>query len=359
MTFGTPALSIATLSLQNGGNVTLAPGVSPLNVLRVNLLFGNIIGSGAINLGNGGTSQEIVQRGVTSNPLPAGSFDVAPFFNVGSGGLIEVYAASTGVITTGFEIPASRTVFSMQIQNPIFGVTLAGGALTSTSGTNGLLLAGGPFNTSAANLLTVTNTAAGSVTGGNASTYVNGPLARILPASLASGTTYTFPVGKGSFKMLELVNPTTNAGGTVTVQTEVFDANSGGSAGAGFSSINTNRYWSAAITANPANFTNTTVRLTEVGIVGANAIGQSATQGGAYDSIGGTVAPPVIGPSSATTSLGFFAVGTLTGAPTISGNQTVGTGQTFANLTAAVAAYNTRVQTGPGDLPSDGFRLHH
>ncbi len=346
-TFGTAAVSVGTLGLQNGGNLTLTGGVSALNVLRVNLLFGNIIGSGAINLGNGGTSQEIVQRGVTSNVLPAGAFDVAPVFNIGSGGLIEVYAPSTGVINTGFEIPPTRTVFSMQIQNPIGGVTLTGGPLTSTSGTNALLLAGGTFNTTAANMLTVANTAAASVTGGNASTYVNGPLARTLPASLVSGSTYTFPVGKGSFKMLELVNPTTNAGGTVVIQAEVFDANSGGTAGAGFSSINTNRYWSASATTGAGNFTNTTVRLTEVGIVGANAIGQSATQAGTYDSIGGTVAAPVIGPSSSITSLGFFAIGTLTGAPTISGTQNVGTGQTFTNLTSAVAAYNTRVQTGP------------
>ena len=124
---------------------------------------------------------------------------------------------------------------------------------------------------------------------------------------------------RGSFKMLELVNPTTNAGGTVTIQTEVFDADSGGTGGAGFSDIMHNRYWSAAITAGAANFTNTTVRLTEAANTGVHAIGQSATQGGAYDSIGGTVAPPVIGPSSATTSLGFFALGILTGAPTISG----------------------------------------
>ena len=39
------------------------------------------------------------------------------------------------------------------------------------------------------------------------------------------------------------------------------------------------------------------------------AIGQSATQTGAYASIGGTTTIPIIGPSTSTTSLGFFAVG--------------------------------------------------
>src|SRR5205085_2295981 len=73
----------------------------------------------------------------------------------------------------------------------------------------------------------------------------------------------------------------------------------------------------------------------------------SATQAGAYASIGGTVAAPVIGPSSTTTSLGFFAEGILTGAPTISGSQNVGPAGAFPTLTAAAAAYNSRIQTGP------------
>src|ERR1043166_6740399 len=172
-------------------------------------------------------------------------------------------------------------------------------------------------------------------------------------ASNASTWTITVPpalvVGltNSSFKMLELVNPTTNAGGTVIVQVEAFDADSGGAGGTGFSDIMHNRYWSAAITAGAANFTNTTVRLTEVGTPAANAIGQSATQGGAYNTIGGTVTPPTIGPSSATTSLGFFAVGNLTGAPTLTGSFNVGTGQTYGTLTAAVTAYNNSIQTGP------------
>ncbi len=175
------------------------------------------------------------------------------------------------------------------------------------------MLSSGVLTTTNSNLLTVSGAATGAVSGGSAATYVNGPLVRVLPASLATGSTYTFPVGKGAFKMLELVNPTTNAGGTVTVQAEVFDADSGGTAGTGFSDIAHNRYWSAAITAGAANFTNTTVRLTEAANAGIHAIGQSATQAGAYNTIGGTVTPPTIGPSTATTSLGFFSLGILTG----------------------------------------------
>ena len=248
-------------------------------------------------------------------------------------------------MTTGSEVPPTRTVAGIQILNPA-GVTLAGGNLQATAAASALLMSVGQLNTSAGNKLIVTNTAAGAVTGGSAATWVNGPLVRTLPASLVTGT-YTFPVGKGSFKMLELVNPTTGAGGTVTIEAEAFDADSGGTAGTGFDTLNHNRYWSAQITAGAANFTNTTVRLTEQGTATANAIGQSATQVGAYDSIGGSVTGATIGPSNVVTTLGYFAVGRLTGASAISGSFNVGTGGDFATLTAAVAALNSRVMTGP------------
>src|SRR6185503_10951015 len=44
---------------------------------------------------------------------------------------------------------------------------------------------------------------------------------------------------------------------------------------------------------------------------------------------------------------GYFAVGRVIGAPTINGTLTVGSGGDFATLTAAVAALNSRVMTGP------------
>ena len=133
----------------------------------------------------------------------------------------------------------------------------------------------------------------------------------------------------------------------MTIEAEAFDTDSGGTAGTGFDALNHNRYWSAQITGGAANFTSTTVRLTEQGSTGANAIGQSATVGGTYDSIGGVVLPPTIGQSGTITTLGYFAVGRVTGASTISGSFTVGTGGDFTTLTAAVAPLNSRVMTGP------------
>ncbi len=186
------------------------------------------------------------------------------------------------------------------------------------------------------------------MSGGSAATWVNGPLVRTLPPSIVYRRTYTFPVGKGSFKMLELVNPTTNAGGTVTIEAEAFDTDSGGTAGTGFDALNHNRYWSAQITAGGGELherdrpphraghgdreRNRSVRYAQTARTTRSAARSRA---------------PRSGPSNVVTTLGYFAVGRVTGASTISGSFNVGTGGDFATLTAAVAALNTRVMIGP------------
>jgi hypothetical protein len=136
-----------------------------------------------------------------------------------------------------------------------------------------------------------------------------------LPTILVSNSVYSFPVGKAGFNPFELVNSTTNVGGTVTVQTEEFDGSSGGTAGTGLSALNTNRYWQGSITANAGNFTNTAVRLTEATVTAANAIGKSATQGGSYDSLGSAVTGATI-TSNTISSFSFFNIGTaMTSSP--------------------------------------------
>src|SRR5205085_7868226 len=73
----------------------------------------------------------------------------------------------------------------------------------------------------------------------------------------------------------------------------------------------------------------------------------------AYNSIGGVVSGATIGPSTTTvTSLGFFAIGRLTGQArriesSISGTFTVGVGGNYTTLTAAVADLNSKFMTGP------------
>ena len=167
------------------------------------------------------------------------------------------------------------------------------------------------MTTTSSNLLTVTNTAANAISGGASSSYINGPLARALPASLGTGSTYSFPVGKGTFNPFEMVNPTTNV--SATIQAEVFDANSGGTAGSGLTSLNTNRYWSATVTA--GSFTSTVVQLTDSSVSSSSRIGKSSTVNGIYNSIGGTVSGLTISSNLITgtliTSSSFFNIGAI------------------------------------------------
>ena len=148
--------------------------------------------------------------------------------------------------------------------------------------------------------------------------------------------------------MFELVNPTTNAGGTVVVQAEAFDANSGGTAGFGFDAINHNRYWSAQITGGAANFTNTTVRLTEQGTVAANAIGQSASRRAAPTTR--SAAPSPARPSARATQSPRWATSPSAGSPArppSAAHSRLGPAATTPTLTAAVADLNTKLMTGP------------
>src|SRR5205814_3229098 len=207
-------------------------------------------------------------------------------------------------------------------------------------------LAGGPLNPSWASLLTVAGPATAAIAGGSETSYVNGPIARVLPASAPAGT-WLFPIGKATYKAFELVNPATGAG-TVTVQAEVFDADSGGTAGAGLDAINHNRYWNAPITAGAGNFVSSQVRVTELNSTG-NALGQSATQTGAYGSIGGILTASTVQSALPVTSLGFFAVGRLTGTPAFpGGTYTVcPAGCNYASLTAAMADLSGKIIIGP------------
>lgn len=168
------------------------------------------------------------------------------------------------------------------------GVTLA----QPTTVTSQLTLTTGVLNSTSTNLLTVSATATTAISGGSSTTFVSGPVARALPSSLGAGSTYNFPVGKSGatafYAPFALVDPITAAGANAVVQAEAFSGSTGGS-GPGIT-LNTNRYWQSSITANSANFTSTTIRLTDTGIGTANVIASSATLAGTnYASIGGTV----------------------------------------------------------------------
>jgi hypothetical protein len=307
---GTVLTNIGSLSVQNTSGLTIST-TNQVVLLRVNLFNGTVTGSNKITFGTGLTLDTTVQIGYTGNVLAGGSFDVAPTFNLGIGTHGVFYAQELAGRTTGLEIPGSRALRFLTNANSN-GLTIAGGPLATTTLTFSAL-SGGNITTSAANLLTVTGTLTTNVVRTLATAYVNGPLALTLPVSLLTGSTYTFPIGKSALNTFALVNPTTNAGGTVTVQAEAFDGDAAGTPGLNISAISTTKYWAASITAGGANFTNSLIQLGDVP-TGRDAIAASATVNGAYDLQGGvtvtTTGTTMTTTAPANTTLpGYFLMG--------------------------------------------------
>lgn len=345
--------NLGSLSIANAGTGVTFSQTNQYNCLRVNMFRGNVINSNKITLGFGAATATTIQYGQAGGTVVAGSFDAAPVFNTGTGGHTILYLQETASRTTAFEIPATRSILSTTINNTN-GVVLSGGPLALTST---LTLTAGILTTSTANLLTVGGTTTGSISGGSATTYINGPVARTLPASLVSGSTYTFPVGKSGYNPFDLVNPTTNAGGTVVVRAEVFDGNSGGTPGTLMGSLNTTRYWAASITSGGANFTNTLIRLNDTRGT-QDGIGASTTQTGAYNHIGGVSS--TLGASAITSTapaetgiIGFYLMGNVAAA-SVSNLTITPSGTQCTNIARSVTALVT-----PGGAAVTGVVLNY
>ncbi len=303
---GTVLTNIGAISVQNGGGVTITHA-NQISTLRVNLFVGTVTGSNKITFGTGLALNTVTQIGAASLTTPGGSFDATPVFNLGTGTYGVIYAQESVSRTTGFEIPLTRSIAFLTESNSN-GLTIAGGPLATTTLTFG---AGtGNITTSSSNVLTVTGTTPANIVRTSLTAFVNGPLEITLPASLVTGSTYVLPVGKSTVNPFALVNPTTNAGGNVVVQSEVFDGSTGGTTGLNISSISSSRYWSASITSGAANFTDALIQLND-DTTGRDAIAGSSTLTGAYDLQGGaaiTTTPTSLTttPPANTTLAGFF-----------------------------------------------------
>ena len=311
-------------------NVTFTSAMTGLVNVRLNNAAGiNLTGPLAINNG--------------------ASYTVSSGSTTGSGTITYdatasklVYNSTTGTQTANTkEFPASNGPVSLTINNTaVTPNNIVSAPFSRSLGTSGILTLTAGILDIGANSLTVPNTAAAAISGGSATTYLKGGvIIRNLPANLVTGSTYTFPVGKSTYNGFDLVNPTTNAGGPLTIQVEVFDANSGGTPGLLMSSLNTGRYWAASITAGSSNFTNSFIRLNDTrGTL--DGIASSATLTGAYDHIGGatsTLATTSITTTApaATTIPGFFIMGNLAG-PTLNNLAITPSGNQCTNVTRSV-----------------------
>ena len=176
------APSLYGLGIETGATVTFSQ-TNQLVVSRINLITGSVIGANKLTVGNAGATADIIQIGSAASASAAGTFDVAPTFNLGVSGLNVFYTKISANRSTGNEIPVSRTLSGLIFDTLDKNVTIAGGDLTvapagtatgttslgtATTVTNGriitganTLIAGGP----------VVRTAAGHVDGNFRKTF--------------------------------------------------------------------------------------------------------------------------------------------------------------------------------------------
>ena len=198
---------------------------------------------------------------------------------------------------------ANLTSFTINNSNAA-GVTL----LSPLSASGVLTLTSGVVNTTATNLLTSgTATVAGTVTGGSATAYVNGPLARTIGTNNATTSFINFPVGKTAYAPVA-VAPTTTA--VSVFKAEAFDANAG-TADASIINLAAARRWEAAPVS--GTFTDVKVRVGDAAIAATNIPVMAPTAGGAYASSFGSVATFAAGTPSTTTAINAVTAANYTG----------------------------------------------
>ena len=281
----TPTAINGYLQVNTGNTFALGAGTSGYAIT----ITGNAIINGTLDFGGGGISKIL---NLTGNLSGSGSItqttNIGHTLNLGGAnnsiGSFVTFVGSGS--TVNYNGAGSQQIFASP--NYINLTVSGGGAKTlqgATSVGNILTLTSGILTTTTTNLLSVTNTATTAITGGSVTSFINGPVNWTLPASLVSGSTYTFPVGMGTtYLPFSLVNPTTS--GTATAQVTAFAANPGGTFDATLVSISNSEYW--ALTTS-GSFTNSSVSLTRpTAIAPLDAIGGSLSLTGPYTSLAGT-----------------------------------------------------------------------
>jgi hypothetical protein len=359
----------ANAALAVGGNLTIG-GTTFNNGGFVIDVFGNVAnnsghtGTGGIKLSSGASAHVLSGVGAYTNlelddsqgAVMSNSFTVSGSLALTSGtlalssntltlngtvnsatGLLSGISTSTLILSgtaggnmgsIGFE-PGGQTLNVLTMSRS--GISPSVNITSPVSATT-LNLTSGIINM-ATHTLRVTGTAPASITGGSATAYVSGKLARDLP-TIVSDVTYPFPVGKTTYNQLRLINPTVSSSATVAV--EVFDgAPVGGTLGFTLTGLG-NRYWETEVTAGSL-FTVGNIELsrTAPAVTATNVVARSATLSGQYATMEGSVvsATTIASVNQVDPSLGYYVIAdreaictplTVTGDLVITGDMTLG-----------------------------------
>ncbi len=225
----------------------------------------------------------------------------------------RTYSTGANYIYNGINIQVTGNGLTQNSPADLTISNAAGVSLsTATTISGNLTLNEGTLSTTTVNpsyLLNVTNTSNTAISGGSASSFIDGAVQWNLP-TLASGTTYQFPVGKGgTYLPFSLVNPTTT--GASSAKVEAFNSNSGGTADeTTLQSISSTEYWSLVT---GSNFTNSSVTLGKsTAIYPSDAVGAGTSAGGTYTSLSGTTNINSISNSTSIGAMRYFTLASRT-----------------------------------------------
>ncbi|RRJ90477.1 Ig-like domain-containing protein [Flavobacterium macacae] len=299
----TPGLRVLTVNT-GIGNLTLDPAITGINALRINLITGTVVNSGKFTIGSGAALAASVYIGDAALATSGGNFDSAPVFNLGTGTFSVNYLQESVARTSGFEIPSTRTVNTMTVNNTN-GVVLAGGPVDVLTT---LTLTAGNLTTTNANLLTLGSaTAAGTLTGGSAISYINGPIARTIATGNANTSYILYPVGKVAYAPISIAPTTTSV---TNFKAETFDTNPG-TEDPSIIGLNQTRRWEVPLVS--GTITDLNVKIEDAGIVSANIPVHSATATGAYAATFGSTGTYVAGTPNTLQSISPMSAGNYVG----------------------------------------------
>jgi hypothetical protein len=228
-TAGTCTFTAATngaVEFFNTNGVTLSH-TNQIVTNQVILSAGIITNANKITVGAGAATSQLIQIGANITTIPSGSFDVAPTFNIGTGGLALIYSTCANAVTTGVEIPTVRNIRGLTVNNTN-GVTLAGGDLNINVGTPSMTIGtGANISLGNNNLNLGVSGAAATLTLGSTTTSLivtngTGAFTRsFAAATIAAGSTGLFPVAASATVDRRVAFSTVGAittGGTITVR---------------------------------------------------------------------------------------------------------------------------------------------
>lgn len=302
---GTNRLVVPPYTVGVEKDLTVTSGELRLPSAKIN---GNIVNNGTL------TSTGTLELALWGTDLASSTSSVASTNaqTISGTGVFRNLAASPTANLTNFAVNNTSTG----------GVTL--NAPLSVSGT--LTLTAGKINTTSANLLTLgTAAAAGTLTGGSTTAYINGPFARTIANANAATNYILYPVGKTAYAPIWLAPATT---AVTNMKAEAFDTNSG-TVSSGIQNLSARR-WEAPLVS--GSFSTINVRLGDNAITNTNFPVTAPTASGMYDSLFGTTGTYAAGTPNTTQSTTALASGSYTGYLSYAElSPTLGTGEILSN----------------------------